>query len=125
VRTRLAAAQAISRTELAEAEALRRAWRAEINAALSDLDALALPTLPDLPLTLAAAEDARAALHSSWCVRPFNLSGHPAITLPITVQGVPAGLQLVGRAQQDEALCALARRIEGALAADSRPSLIS
>ena len=125
VRTRLAAAQAISRSELAAAEALRRAWRAEIEAALSDLDALALPTLPDLPLTLAAAEDARAALHSSWCVRPFNLSGHPAITLPVTVQGVPAGLQLVGRAQQDEALCALARSIEGALAADSSPSLIS
>jgi amidase len=52
-------------------------------------------------------------------VRPFNLSGHPAITLPIAVQGVPAGLQLVGRAQQDEALCALARSVEGALVAEA------
>ena len=115
VRTRLAAAQAISDAQVAAAETMRRTWRAEIDAALSDLDALALPTLPDLPLTLAAAEDPRAALHSSWCVRPFNLSGHPAITLPITAQGVPVGLQLVGRAQRDEALCALARSVEGAL----------
>jgi amidase len=115
VRTRLAAAQAISVGDVAAAETLRRSWRAEIDAALSGLDALALPTLPDLPLTLAAAADARAALHSSWCVRPFNLSGHPAITLPVAVQGVPAGLQLVGRAQRDEALCALARSVEGAL----------
>jgi amidase len=115
VRTRLAAAQAISAGDVAVAETLRRRWQAEIDAALSDLDALALPTLPDLPLTLAAAADPRAALHSSWCVRPFNLSGHPAITLPVAVQGVPAGLQLVGRAQRDEALCALARSVEGAL----------
>ena len=115
VRTRLAAAQAISAAEVAAAETVQRTWRAEIDTALADLDALALPTLPDLPLTLAAAEDARAALHSSWCVRPFNLSGHPAITLPIAVQGVPAGLQLVGRAHWDEALCALARSVESAL----------
>ncbi len=114
VRTRLAAARAISAAEVTAAESVRRAFRAEIDAALTDLDALALPTLPDVPLTLAAAEDARAALHSSWCVRPFNLSGHPAITLPITAQGLPAGLQLVGRAQHDEALCALARSVEGA-----------
>ena len=112
VRTRLTAARAISSAELAAAEKVRAAFRAEIDAALTDLDALALPTLPELPLTLAAAEDARAALHSSWCVRPFNLSGHPAITLPITVHGLPAGLQLVGRARHDEALCALARSVE-------------
>lgn len=113
VRTRLSAARAISAAEVAAAETVRRAFRAEIEAALAGLDALALPTLPDLPLTLAAAEDAPSALRSSWCVRPFNLSGHPAITLPITVQGVPGGLQLVGRPRQDEALCALARSVEG------------
>jgi amidase len=116
VRARLTAARAISSAQLAAAEAVRAAFRAEVDAALAGLDALALPTLPDLPLTLAAAEDARAALHSSWCVRPFNLSGHPAITLPITVQGVPAGLQLVGRAHEDEALCALARSVEAGMA---------
>jgi amidase len=113
VRTRLTAARAISAAEVAAAERVRGAFRAEIDAALTEFDALALPTLPDLPLTLAAAEDARAALHSSWCVRPFNLSGHPAITLPVMAQGLPAGLQLVGRAQHDEALCALARSVEG------------
>jgi len=122
VRTRLSAALAITAGELAAAEALRRTWRAEVDAALSGLDALALPTLPDLPLTLAAAEDARAALHSSWCVRPFNLSGHPAITLPVSVQGVPAGLQLIGHAQRDEALCALARSLEGALREEAGPA---
>lgn len=112
VRARLIGAHAISPSEVAAAEMVRRAFRAEIDAALVGLDALALPTLPELPLTLAAAEDARTALRSSACVRPFNLSGHPAITLPTAVQGLPAGLQLVGRAGGDAELCALARGIE-------------
>ena len=114
VRARLSAARSISAAGLAAAEEVRRVFRAEVDSALADCDALALPTLPDLPLTLAAAGDARAALHSSWCVRPFNLSGHPAISLPIFVESVPAGLQLVGRHHDDEALCALARGIAGA-----------
>ena len=113
VRTRLLAARTISPTEVAAAESVRRIFRAEIDELLSHVDALALPTLPDLPLSLAAAADARAALHSSSLVRPFNLSGHPALTLPITVQGLPAGLQLVGRAGEDEALCALATTVVG------------
>jgi amidase len=111
VRSRLLAASAVSAAEVAAAETVRRRLQSEIDEALTHVDALALPTLPDLPLTLAAASDAHAALRSSSCVRPFNLSGHPAITLPIAVEGVPAGLQLVGRAGKDEALCALARLV--------------
>ena len=114
VRSRLNAARSISPAELAAAEEVRRVFRAEVDVALAEVEALALPTLPELPLTLAAAGDARAALHSSWCVRPFNLSGHPAISLPVSVEGVPSGLQLVGRSHHDEALCALACGIAGA-----------
>ncbi len=29
--------------------------------------------------------------------QPFNMTGHPAITLPIPTRGLPVGLQLVGR----------------------------
>jgi len=70
-----------------------------------------LPTLAEVPLTLARATEAGAALRMSALVRPFNLSGHPAITLPLAAGGLPAGLQLVGRAGGDEALCALARGV--------------
>jgi amidase len=117
VRARLLASRGISAAEVTAAESVRRTLRAEIDEALSGADALALPTLPAPPLTLAAAGDTRAALSSSSCVRPFNLSGHPAVTLPLTVGGLPAALQLVGRTRHDEALCALARVIEGKLAA--------
>jgi amidase len=112
VRSRLLASRAITPTEVAAAEAVRRTFQAEVDEALTHVDALALPTLPELPLSLAAAADARAALHLSSLVRPFNLSGHPALTVPTAVQGVPVGVQLVGCAREDEALCALARSVQ-------------
>jgi len=121
VRTRLRASSEISAAEVTAAQAVRRRLQAEIDAALTEVDALALPTLPDLPPTLAAAADAHAALRLSSCVRPFNLSGHPAITLPIAVEEVPAGLQLVGRAGEDEALCALARTVAARVCGAGEP----
>jgi amidase len=49
-------------------------------------------------------------------VRPFNVSGHPALTLPLlTAAGMPAGLQLVGRRNGDAALCALAELVAAGL----------
>jgi amidase len=121
VRARLLAARGISGSDTAAAEEVRRIFREEVDAALSGLDALALPTLPLAPLTLTAAADAAAALRLSGCVRQFNLSGHPAITLPIDLEGVPAGLQLIGRRDEDEALCALARAIAAQLPATAEP----
>jgi amidase len=112
VRARLLAARDISHEALMAAETHRVTFRAEVDAALERVDALALPTMPDVPLLLAAATDARAALRVTALVRPFNVSGHPALTLPFeTDAGLPAGLQLVGRHNADAALCALARRM--------------
>lgn len=111
VRTRLLRAREVSAGEIAAAERVRQVFRAEVDDALTRVDALALPTLPEVPPTLAAAAvaDGRAALRATSFVRPFNLSGHPAITLPVTpAGGLPVGLQLVGRLHADEALCALA-----------------
>jgi amidase len=122
VRARLQAAGRISAAQVAAAESQRSEFRAELDAALTELDALALPTLPDVPLTLAEAVDPAAALGLSACVRQFNLSGHPAITLPLDVEGLPAGLQLAGRMGEDEALCALARLIAAQLPAAGKPS---
>jgi amidase len=112
VRTRLLAAREISAAQVAAGEQVRRVFRAQVDNALTQVDALALPTLPDFPLSLAAAADARAALRTTSFVRQFNLSGHPALSLPVTAAGgLPAGLQLVGRLREDEALCALARNV--------------
>jgi amidase len=112
VRTRLLASSAISAADVEGAESVRRAFRAQVDAALAEVDALALPTLPEYPLTIAAAADAAAALQVTSFVRPFNLSGHPALSIALAAaNGLPAGLQLVGRLHEDEALCALARLV--------------
>jgi amidase len=112
VRARLLVARDISHDALTAAEACRVRFRAEVDTVLAGVDALALPTMPDVPLTLAAARNAHAALHVTALVRPFNLSGHPALTLPFeTDKGLPAGLQLVGQHDADATLCALARHV--------------
>ena len=109
VRARLLAARDVSREAYAAAELCRATFRAEIDAALERVDVLALPTLPGYPLTLAEAADATASLRTTAYVRPFNVSGHPALTVPLTFA---ASLQLVGRQGADAALCAVARRID-------------
>jgi aspartyl-tRNA(Asn)/glutamyl-tRNA(Gln) amidotransferase subunit A len=45
----------------------------------------------------------------------FNVTGHPAITIPVKTQGLPVGLQLVGRRGATPDLLALALTIEGVL----------
>ncbi|MFS2114923.1 amidase family protein, partial [Herbaspirillum frisingense] len=80
-------------------------------------DALLLPTLPALPPTLEAIAQGASVLTLSSLVRPFNLSGHPALTIPVPIAGSPlkAGLQLVGRKGEDERICALGLHLEQVL----------
>ncbi len=116
VAARLRAAATITPDDVAEAEEARTRFTAEVDEALEDVSILALPTLPQVPPTLAEAERGQNLLRLTQYVRPFNLSGHPALSIPIvTASGLPAGLQLVGRKHHDADLCAVARQIEAAL----------
>lgn len=112
VRQRLKAAAHYTEEDVAAAEQTRATFTAMVDAALEHVDALVLPTLPIVPPTLIEASDAAACVLLTRLVRPFNLSGHPAITLPLrTREGLPVGLQLVGRKHRDAALCTLARSL--------------
>ncbi|HEX7084530.1 MAG TPA: amidase [Gaiellaceae bacterium] len=95
---------------------LRRAY----DAALASFDVLALPTTcvvaPPLPGPDATPFEAvqlalDPALISNTCA--FNHSGHPALSVPVgPVDGLPAGLMLVGRRGDDAALLRVARAME-------------
>jgi Asp-tRNA(Asn)/Glu-tRNA(Gln) amidotransferase A subunit family amidase len=42
----------------------------------------------------------------------FNVTGHPAISLPVSSGGLPVGLQLVGRRDRTEQLLGVATLCE-------------
>jgi aspartyl-tRNA(Asn)/glutamyl-tRNA(Gln) amidotransferase subunit A len=93
----------------------------EVNAALLGRDGLLLPTLPVPAVRLGAAtvsvgaseEPVRAI--TLRLTQPFNITGHPAITMPCgrTQAGLPAGAQLVGMHTLD--LLSVASAIEHVL----------
>ena len=112
VHDRLLMSSKVTDDELAEAEETRARFTAQVDKILETVDALILPTMPCLPPSLLEASDAHAAIPITTTCRPFNLSGHPAISLPIgEVDGRPVAMQLVGKHGEDEALCALARQV--------------
>lgn len=98
VATRIRAGGSVTAEALSQAEQMRRRFSDDVDALLADTPLLALATLPELPPTLEEAKDPLSVVNLTRLVRPFNLSGHPALTLPAgTLDGRPIALQLVAR----------------------------
>jgi len=96
VATRIRAGASIDTDALKSAEDIRRIFTAQVDAQLANTPLLALATLPELPPTLDEAQDPLTVVNLTRLVRPFNLSGHPVLTLPMgELQGRPVALQLV------------------------------
>lgn len=110
VERRLNAAASVTDLEIEQAEKVRASFSQEVDLLLQQVDLLVLPTLPSFPLKLSEAKAGKTDLTISALVRPFNLSGHPALSIPLLAKGHrPAGLQLVGRKGNDELICEVAR----------------
>lgn len=118
---RLSAAASITSQQVQQAKTIQAAFTHEVSQALQSCDALLLPTLPSTPLSLQAAQQGASDLNSSALVRPFNVSGHPAISVPMA-QTQPFSVQLVGALGQDERLCAVAKCVERALPTPHYPT---
>ena len=54
---------------------------------------------------------------------PFNLSGHPAVVIPVgqTQNGLPIGLQIVGKRWQEMELLSIAQELDKAIGAFRQP----
>ncbi|TDG02850.1 amidase [Paraburkholderia guartelaensis] len=115
---RLRAASSTTPDEVGAAERVRRSFTEAVDRALDGVDVIVMPTLPALPITIDDARRGVSVIAMSSLIRPFNLSGHPALSLPLPVEGSPllAGLQIIGRHGADEQVCAVAAAFEAALA---------
>ena len=110
---------ATTSASFAARERLRRA----VDAALDDCDALVLPTLAiiapklgDENVLMSTGQQLPVRSAMLRLTQLFNITGHPAISLPVPTRGMPVGVQVVGRNDQTTALLVAAAAVERALA---------
>lgn len=96
---------------------LRRQLLAELNATLQRFDALVLPT-NDEPAPPIAGVETFGILRSLSYMMPANVAGVPALSLccGYSSDGLPLGLQLIGRANDEATLIRLGQAYEAACA---------
>jgi amidase len=117
-------AERISRARATRTEIVNR-----MAAFLDDYDALALPAslVPPFPVEVEwprEIDGTAMTTYLDWmraCTR-ISVTGHPAISIPFafTPEGLPVGLQLVGRYGDEAGLLRLAAAIEAAIGASAR-----
>ena len=112
----------------------RAEFAGHVHAFFEDIDLLLLPTVPVEPF--AADREAPEGFQSpsevlAWTgwtpfTYPFNLSGNPAASLPcgLTVNGLPVGLQVVGRRHADALVMAFCQQAETYLSNNKNPPLV-
>jgi aspartyl-tRNA(Asn)/glutamyl-tRNA(Gln) amidotransferase subunit A len=96
--------------------------RAEFDAALSEVDAIVAPTVPVTAPPIGAenvrigGEEVPVRVALVGMNRPANFTGHPAVSVPcgFTGDGLPVGLQLIGRAFDEATLLRIAFSYERA-----------
>ena len=104
--------------DYAAADEARRALQAEFAAALATVDAIVAPTVPITAPPIGQhtvrlgshVETVRSALIR--LNRPANIAGLPSLTVPcgFDADGMPIGLQLIGRAFDEHRLLQIAQR---------------
>jgi aspartyl-tRNA(Asn)/glutamyl-tRNA(Gln) amidotransferase subunit A len=97
----------------------------------ADVDVLLTPAVPTTAFAAAGpmpdeidGQRLASPLHAVAFSYPFNLSGHPAISVPIGLgdDGLPIGLQIVTERHTEERLLRLARVCEQAVPFSERPA---
>jgi aspartyl-tRNA(Asn)/glutamyl-tRNA(Gln) amidotransferase subunit A len=115
-RQRIAAGAYSSAGDYLQALQLRTLWNRELAAAFSKVDALITPTLPFTAYPLSVQMDDLSPPDTSWGTRHFNLSGHPAMTVPcgFDADGLPVGLQIAAHAYDEATMFRIGHAYEQA-----------
>jgi amidase len=110
-----------------EAEHTRARFALQMQAVFERVDVLLLPMTPGGPARHSAMRQRGASTEAVEpalaYTAPFNMSGHPALAMPclFTPEGLPVGVQLVGRHGAEQMLLDLALRYEQRLGSQPHP----
>jgi aspartyl-tRNA(Asn)/glutamyl-tRNA(Gln) amidotransferase subunit A len=126
VRLRLEMGRYLLAEDYVRAMRLRARLTEAVDRALDRCDALLLPALaipaPPIGAATVDVDGIQAPVRATMLrlTQLFNMTGHPAIALPAGRggDGLPRGLQLVGRRGETERLLAIAAAVEGVIRVD-------
>lgn len=111
----LASGLCLDESDLALARRAAARLRSELDRAVfSEFDALvSVNTLTTAPPF--SAFDGKTAVWTAMRTLPFNVTGHPALALPTgLVDGLPVGMQIVGKWWNEAAICRIGHAFERA-----------
>lgn len=132
---RMQRAERITAQQLVQADSWLQAYSNRIISWWDDFDLLVTPTTGEPPALLKDLEvnpsdafdiDVSCFARIRCFVRPFNVTGQPAISLPlhVTAAGLPQGVQLVAAPYREDLLIRVASQIEEAAPwAERKPTL--
>ncbi len=112
VRRRLLACRDVDEDQLHGARDDQAVWTARVQTALERAPVLVLPTLAGRPVPTGSG------YQPNHLVSPFNVSGHPALSLPLRVPGwhLPGSAQLVAGLGREDLLCGTGAALAGVFA---------
>lgn len=100
----------------AKAQIARENIKADFNRIFKEVDVIAGPTMPTIAFKLKEKSDPLSMYLADILTVPANLAGIPAISVPCgKSQGMPVGLQIMGRMFEDERIIDVAYAYEQAV----------
>lgn len=99
--------------------------RGQVNDVLNEVDMILTPTSPVTRTSTARNPKTHRRGGNAAYTSPFNLSGHPGVSLPVGLsdEGLPMGMQLIGRDGSEFDLLRAARAVSSALTMPPFPGL--
>lgn len=119
-RAGLALGQYLLAEHYIKAKRMIELYRRETNAVFEDVDVILTPATPEIAPKIGTVKSIRDGVEEAVgnaitrFTTFFNMTGHPAITLPCGLhsEGLPLGVQLIGRYDDEAMILAVAHAIE-------------
>ncbi|HEX6945871.1 MAG TPA: Asp-tRNA(Asn)/Glu-tRNA(Gln) amidotransferase subunit GatA [Acidimicrobiia bacterium] len=109
-----------------QAQRVRAAIRADTARVYGEVDVLVSPTSPTVAFAAGARVDDPLAMYlSDICTIPSNLSGDPAMSVPIGLdaRGLPIGFQVMAPSLGEETMFRVAAEVERLAGFEARPEI--